>query len=291
MATISFEALHLYASSRTFDKDLKSGAALAARWRKALDARFFGVTDLRIATKVFIDDYSDADETDAQDVKTRAEVNKAVISEFEMAGLPVDYIVYEGDCALTAEYARKWLVPAPKKTEGSFSPAARFDRDDINGRLEFDYVSPDFDPDTDDAKARGIKPGTRFFRNDVGIGISIGRSISAGGGKSAIRWSCPTVAAWWQLIRFGVLIEVDEVNADGAPVNGWKRNHENCPDFVADRTITLLSPVYIGVEHAVRTILSNIASENYARIERRIRSKDKNSKETILNRISYIFDE
>src|SRR5690606_34192407 len=85
-------------------------------------------------------------------------------------------------------------------------------------------------------------------------------------------WSCPFLAAVWQLLRLGMLrnmgerVAVPRTHDDGYPED-WDRLapvvklNPNAAPFSAYRTLSILSPRFLGIEHAVRTILSQVAVE------------------------------
>lgn len=70
-------------------------------------------------------------------------------------------------------------------------------------------------------------------------------------------WACPTLAAWWQLVRLGALEFLEGVDAP----TGTERLTEGLP-FGARRSLTVLSPEFLEVEHAVRTILTQVHMED-----------------------------
>lgn len=279
---ISFEVLHIYAGDEAFEARLRAGAAKAKRWVSAIDEIYPNATFANLA---FVDDYS---ETGKEPIN-RSDIVQQITSEFEKAGVPLDYIAFESDCAATCHYLRTDLVKPPIEGAGSFLPPLNdFQFDDIQGRLSFDYVSQDFDPDTEDARSRGINIASPEFRNDVGIGVSIGRETNEDGEKRMV-WSCPAAAAWWQLIRLGILQDVDEPNLDGAPIGTWQRDHDNRSPFVADKTLSLLDPSYISVEHAVRVILNNLVDLGPS-VRKSTRYSNSSTGNEWLNRIGYLFD-
>src|SRR2546430_3070164 len=88
------------------------------------------------------------------------------------------------------------------------------------------------------------------------------------------RWSCASLAAVWQLVRLGLLrnsgdavlqpfrLDEDEVipsNWDALPAV-YQVNAQAAP-FTAYRTLSVLSAQFLPVEHAVRSILSQVSIE------------------------------
>jgi hypothetical protein len=85
------------------------------------------------------------------------------------------------------------------------------------------------------------------------------------------RWSCPYLAAVWQLMRLGVLRYhgapvVEPVPYESAALDSWQafpalvQLTPNRPaPFTAYCTFSALSSQFLGIEHAVRTILGQVA--------------------------------
>ena len=76
-------------------------------------------------------------------------------------------------------------------------------------------------------------------------------------------WSCPILAAWWQLTRLGLLR--DQSGSPSVPegtialsLPEGMSGPNSTPSFFAKRTLTVLSPEFLEVEVAVRTILSRV---------------------------------
>ena len=65
------------------------------------------------------------------------------------------------------------------------------------------------------------------------------------------RFACPTLAAWWQLIRLGV----DREPSGKLRLPNKTISTKNAQPLFARRTLSFLDPNFIQVEHAVRDIL------------------------------------
>ncbi|MEL6363151.1 MAG: hypothetical protein AAFR21_18965, partial [Pseudomonadota bacterium] len=65
------------------------------------------------------------------------------------------------------------------------------------------------------------------------------------------RYACPTLAAWWQLVRLGA--DREESGRLRVPSNTISAH--NAKPLFARRTLSFLDPAFIQVEHAVRDIL------------------------------------
>jgi hypothetical protein len=86
------------------------------------------------------------------------------------------------------------------------------------------------------------------------------------------RWSCPMLAAVWQLLRLGLLradgraVAAPQDRPDPLPVT-WRelppvvRLRPGARPFFAYRTFSALSTRFLPVEAAVRTILSQVSVE------------------------------
>jgi hypothetical protein len=110
------------------------------------------------------------------------------------------------------------------------------------------------------------------------------------------------LAAVWQLIRLGLLRE------HGRPVlipqdwtDAWPENWDDMPPltrlnptataFAAYTTLSALSPRFLPVELAVRTILSQFAGEGPVLAEARVRAARDGMQlpEELVDRIRYVF--
>lgn len=273
---ISFELVHLYAGSETFEKELIDGVRLAQRWFKCVEE--FEQNKTLFSNVAFIDDYSSSGNKKVE----RSEIQSRVRDAFASAGLRLDYIAYEADCAETCRYIDINLSGPPKKGAGSYS----------SKRLRYDYVSPEEKFITHAKKRRGTSGRAPEYRNHVGIDIGVGTQSTDSGNLTEKIWSCPAAAAWWQMIRFGVLPHLEEEHELGAPKGTWKRDDENCPPFIARRTLSLLPSSYISIEHAVRVIIQNLHDLNAALYDK-VRKGPKGPKDremtALLNQMSYIF--
>ena len=115
-------------------------------------------------------------------------------------------------------------------------------------------------------------PGSRRRRARAAGTRSSSTSSSGMTGTGNRTWSCPMLAAVWQLIRLGLLRE------QGAPVvapedwtGPWPDSWDELPAitrlnpqaaaFAAYTTLSALSPRFLPVELAVRTILGQFAGD------------------------------
>ncbi|MEV6068186.1 SCO2522 family protein [Nocardia sp. NPDC052001] len=89
------------------------------------------------------------------------------------------------------------------------------------------------------------------------------------------RWSCPFLAAVWQLLRLGMLryhgaavVEPQQWATGREWPGSWQdlppvvRLNENAAPFTAYRTMSMLPKRYLPIEHAVRVILDHLAIDD-----------------------------
>jgi hypothetical protein len=216
----------------------------------------------RISTCLLIDDYS------AQ-LSAPAEVVPEVLRAARECGLEIDYLAREAACAEAhgaplARLAEDLIVADPPPgTNGSRPPVTE------TGWLCNGQRSPATVP----AATAAMEPAASWrppvqnatSRHSVFVDVELWDE------RSGTRvWSCAFLAAVWQLLRLGLL------RCHGAPVavpqpwpeelpEVWERmsavvqvNPRAAP-FSAYRTFSILSLGFFATEHAVRTILSQVA--------------------------------
>lgn len=115
-------------------------------------------------------------------------------------------------------------------------------------------------------------------------------------------WSCPFLAAVWQLLRLGLLRDEGRVPLPPVPLEGgWPGDWDRLPavvrinpqaaPFSAYTTLSVLSPRFLPVELAVRTILSQVAvdDEVLRQVAARSESEGVRLEEELVDRVSYVF--
>ena len=261
MSWISFEMLHLYAGSGTLADDIASGAARAKKWLTALQ----GVHEKdKFSKVVFVDDYSSSKHENPD----RTKLNEDIVAAFEKEDVPPDFIVYESDVAESCDEFRKDSSPPPEEGEGSFGGRSTERYSNVDrSRIQSSRNQARPDPDE---------------RKDITMEVNLYHEMQGRDGKRV--WTCPAVAAWWQLLRLGALKEYK----NKPPGEGYVRQQNPKVPFAADRTFTLLPPSYLEVEHAVRLLLSNSGDLSLP-IRKRVPPHKEYDNETWLNRVNYIF--
>jgi hypothetical protein len=100
-------------------------------------------------------------------------------------------------------------------------------------------------------------------------------------------YSCPFLAAIWQLVRLGLL------RKDGAPVlevtdwdGEWREEWSHFPDivkvnpgakpFYAYQSLSIMPQHFLGIEHAVRTIIDHVLLDQPVVDSLQVRAQEKN---------------
>jgi hypothetical protein len=296
LSHVSVELGHLYM------EDLAGGQAaiantfaVAAPWVKAAATpRAIGCEkpSVRMSTCFLIDDYFSR-------FSSPAEVIPMVTAAAEGEGLRIDYLARESACAQTrdshpADLVLGRLVTEPVTgTTGGRPPLTE------TGWLTNGQRSPNTSRGEAMAKRLPWRPPRESARRRHSIFVDIELWDDREGRRT---WSCPMLAAVWQLIRLGLLRE------HGRPVlipqdwtDAWPENWDDMPPltrlnptataFAAYTTLSALSPRFLPVELAVRTILSQFAGEGPVLAEARVRAARDGMQlpEELVDRIRYVF--
>ncbi|MGI8593488.1 MAG: hypothetical protein ACR2ML_03810 [Solirubrobacteraceae bacterium] len=209
-----------------------------------------------VSCVVMLDDYF-VPEGRAQEV---AEGEELVLEAYERAGLPVDHVVRELDCAKTVKgFVDGYLLPpgAPAGETGTrttlppLTSSWLSNADPPRDRPRVAPLTSPFSPES--AQQRTDSSGPSATGRPTGEhSIHLDIELWSGEGERRV-WSCPLLAAWWHLIRLG-LARVDNGDRSIDEDIGRKLHGEG-PPLAALRSLTVLSPAFLIVENAVRTIL------------------------------------
>ncbi len=301
MSHVSLELGHLYY------EDLEAGAdALSAMfgaltpWTAAASSRIAAgepASKARVSTCFLVADYYSR-------FPRPSEVVPMILAAARKAGLRIDYLVRESGCAVAGDsypadlaFGRLVTEPAPGTT-GSRPPMTE------SGWLTNGVRSPGtpFTPGIPEMAMRSPEPWTPPKQNAAGrhsIFVDVELWDEADGQRV---WSCAMLAAVWQLLRLGLLRDL------GSPVAEPEERPGEWPDewgdlapvvrlrpdtepFAAYTTVSLLSPRFLPVELAVRTILSQFAADPavLADLADRATREHINLPEEIVDRIGYAF--
>ena len=216
----------------------------------------------RISTCFLIDDYFTR-------FSSPAEVIPALLSAAEETGLRIDYIARESACAvadgvdLARLVERRLVEEPPVGSNGSRPPS------EVSGWLCNGERSPSDRP----AEAMAVPlqwrpPRQSAFRNhSIFIDVELWRDEP---GRERL-WSCPFLAAVWQLQRLGLLrshgepvgepqpMTVAELPAEWDALPPVVQLNPDAAPFSAYRTFSALGSRFLGIEVAVRTILSQVS--------------------------------
>jgi len=297
LSHVSVEVGHLYM------EDLIGGPgvvrrtfAAAAPWvRTAQTPQAVGCEkkSVRVSTCFLIDDYFSR-------FSTPASVIPLVLAAAEREGVQIDYLARESACAgangiSPADLTLGRLVTEPVAgTTGGRPPLTE------TGWLTNGQRSPSTSRGEAMAKRAPWQPPRESSRRRHSIFVDVELWDERDGDRI---WSCPMLAAVWQLIRLGLLRD------QGRPVvvpQDWfePRFPENWDDlpavirlnakaaaFAAYTTLSLLSPRFLQVELAVRTILSQFSCDInvFAEATGRATRDAMQLPDELVDRIRYVF--
>jgi hypothetical protein len=299
MAHVSIELGHLYF------EDFQAGpGALAAMftaltpWVQAAASRSTaGIPspkNPRTSTCFLVDDYFSRFSGPDQ-------VIPMILKAAETAGLQIDYLARESACAQAGEshpvrLALSRLVEEPVPgTTGGRPPLTE------TGWLTNGQRSPSAAASSIEAMrpAEGWQPPRESAARLHSIFADVELWDEREGTR---RWSCAMLAAVWQVLRLGQLRDLGQRVADPVdPPDTWPedwsaldpiiRLNPGAAAFTAYRTVSLLSPRFLPVEFAVRTILSQFAPdrEAFTVVTKRARSEGIDLPPELVDRIQYAF--
>jgi hypothetical protein len=297
LSHVSIELGHLYAED--FERGpayLRGQFERVRPWAEALrsvcERRYPGRRP-RISTCFLIDDYF-----------TRFGEPAEVIAELTSAaadcGLRIDYVARESGCASAgevplAEIVEQRLVPDPPPGADGSRPPVHEVGWLCNG--ERSTATP-----VDEAMG-SLKPWQPPRENSArqhSIFVDVELWSERSGGRRL--WSCPFLAAVWQLLRLGLLRYAGEPVATPVPWEGdlpadWDemapivRLNPSAQPFSAYQTMSVLGSRFLPIEEAVRTILGQVAIDDgvLRQIADRGAAESIEVPPAIVDRIAYVF--
>ena len=296
LSHLSVELGHLYF------EDLRKGPAELRRKFESVAPWLEGVrrhytkslrgTNPRISTCYLVDDYFSAQ-------SPPAEVIPMVLEAAEASGLSIGYLARESACAQlpeirVAEVVTGWIIDEPPEGANGVRPPMT-----VTGWLSNGQRTP---ATTSTAAMKGPKawePPVESARNRHSIFLDV--ELWSGTGDERV-WSCPLLAAIWQLARMGLLRYQGEPFLQpeqwGKPwpqewqqLPGVIRLDESAAAFSAYRTMSVLDDKFFAVEHAVRTILSQVGIDPTVLAAATARAKREGLElpDEIVGRIGYVF--
>jgi hypothetical protein len=222
-----------------------------------------------------------------------------VTSAAESEGLRIDYLARESACAQTPDSRAAHLVLGRLVTEPE--PGTTGGRPPLTetGWLTNGQRSPNTSRGEAMAKRESWRPPRESARRRHSIFVDVELWDEHDGVRN---WSCAMLAAVWQLIRLGVLRD------QGRPVltpqdwtDPWPDSWDEMPPitrlnrgaaaFTAYTTLSVLSPRFLPVELAVRTILSQFLPEGpvLAETDTRAARDGMQLPVELVDRVRYVF--
>jgi hypothetical protein len=297
LSHVSIEIGHLYMEDLVGGEDaIQQAFAVAAPWvRAAQNPRAIGCGKemVRVSTCFLIDDYFSR-------FSTPAKVIPMVIAAAEREGLRIDYFARESasaqaDGSSPAELMLGRLVTEPVAgSTGGRPPLTE------TGWLTNGLRSPDTSRTEAMAKRKSWQPPLESARRRHSIFIDIELWDERDDTRT---WSCAALAAVWQLIRLGLLrdrgrpVVMPQDWTDSRLPDSWDdmppiiRFRPGAAAFNAYTTLSVLSPRFLPVELAVRTILSQFACDRsiLAEADARAARDGMQMPAELVDRIRYVF--
>lgn len=212
----------------------------------------------------------------------------------EKLSIRLDYIVFEGQCSKSVKNFPP-ILPEPNQGAGSrggpYTNQLSDNKDWLsNGdvfRDKYIDVNQGFGANFLSNELSDIKPHKEHaLFLDVQLSKPGESKNLAYLNEEKLVYSCPFLAAWWQLIRLGM--HSDEDGNFLIPENSWQR--DGAHPMTAERTLTFVAPDFLPVEHAVNCILNNVIPSDKQLRHLNRTGKTENGKPTLslANRLSYV---
>ncbi|MET8152146.1 SCO2522 family protein [Actinoplanes sp. NPDC049668] len=247
----------------------------------------------RVSTCFLVDDYFTR-------FGTPAEVVRALVGAAEESGLTIDYVARESGCAAAdgvdlATLVRQHLVAEPPEGDNGGRPATA-----VSGWLSNGERAGGTGATAAMAAPRPWQPPRQSAVQNHSIFVDI---ELWNGPTAEVLWSCPFLAAVWQLQRLGLLRHLGEPVAEPRPgtaddlADDWDRmpavvqlNPRAAP-FRAYRTFSALDARFLPIELAVRTILGQVAVDAAvsAQVRERAEGEGLTLPAEVVDRIRYAF--
>jgi len=296
LSHLSIELGHLYMDDfKAGPQRLRGHFRRVAPWvRTAVEQAAAGLPGRtpRISTCFLIDDYFTR-------FSSPPEVVSALVAAAADAGLEIDYVARESGCASAdgvdlATLVQQRLVDEPAEGANGARPAAA-----VSGWLTNGERSPAA-PAAAMAAPRRWQPPRQSAVQHHSIFVDVELWSDGPDGRL---WSCPFLAAVWQLQRLGLLRHLGEPVAEPRPMAAadLPGDWDLMPPIVqlnpaaaairAYRTFTPLDDRFLPIELAVRTILTQVAIDPLVagQIAGRARGEGLSLPAETVERIGYAF--
>lgn len=299
LAHLSLELGHLYMEDfEASPETLRRHLAEVRPWAEAARATAAGHQARgarpRISTCFLIDDYFAR-------FSSPAELVPVLLEEAERAGLEIDYLARESGCALAdkvplAESVAARLVESPPPGTYGIRPPVSETGWLANGERSPAVRTP---PAMQAAVAWQPPKETAARRHSVFLDTELW-SDDPDGRRT---WSCPMLAAVWQLARLGLLrhegepVFVPQPHTGSGFPDAWDdlppllRLNKKAAPFAAYRTCSVLPNRFLPVEHAVRVVLDQVSVDPGALLQVTERSAGEGVTlpDSVADRVSYVF--
>ncbi|GAA1397366.1 SCO2522 family protein [Catellatospora coxensis] len=249
----------------------------------------------RISTCFLVDDYFSP-------FGSPAEIVPMLQRAAHESGLTIDYLARESACARAGAVEPARLVEdrlvsePPRQTTGARPPVTE------TGWLSNGQRSPHVGASLE---AMETVPEWQPPRQNAVNNHSIFMDVELWDvQRGERRWSCPMLAAVWQLLRLGLLrhegqaVATPQDRPDPLPA-AWSelppvsRLEPRARPFFAYRTFSVLDTRFLPVEHAVRTILDQVSVDPVVngQVLARAAAEHRPLSADILTRLNYVFVE
>ncbi|MGW9398588.1 SCO2522 family protein [Streptomyces sp. NPDC055642] len=248
----------------------------------------------RISTCFLVDDYFTR-------FSRPAELVPLLLAEAGRAGLTVDYLARESGCAVNGKVpvaeavAGRIVEEPPPGSYGNRPPAAQ------TGWLANGVRSPAARTPQAMQRAAAWQPPTETAARRHSVFLDVELFSDTPDGQRV--WSCPFLAAVWQLARLGLLRHQGDAVLDPHPHTGsafpddWDelpalvRLNPRAAPFAAYRTCSVLPNRFLPVEHAVRVILDQfeVDAEALRQVGERSARENVSLPASVADRVSYLF--
>jgi len=246
----------------------------------------------RVSTCFLVDDYF-------SELPPPGDLLPMLLDAAAQAGLTLDYVARESACARNgdvpvADLLVSRIVDDPSRGANGSRPPTRQTGWLCNGaRSPQKPLDEAMRPEADWRAPQE----NRAVRHSIFVDVELWSD-----GDGGRLWSCALLAAAWQLVRLGA------IRSHGEPVmtpqpwpdpypDTWaelpavmQRNPRAAP-FTAHRTFSVLAGRYLPIEHAVRTILNQVAVEPAVAedLARRAQGEKLALPHQVIDRIEYAF--
>jgi hypothetical protein len=297
LSHVSVEIGHLYMEDFIDGIDaVRRTFAAAAPWvhtTRIPQAVGCGKKTVRVSTCFLIDDYFSR-------FSSPAAVIPMVLAAAEREGVEIDYLARESACASANGMSPATLTLGSLVTEPV--PGTTGGRPPLTetGWLTNGQRTPSTSQSEAMAKRIPWQPPQESARRRHSIFVDVELWDERGGPRT---WSCPMLGAVWQLMRLGLLRDC------GRPVvtpqdwtdlcfpDSWDdlppviRLQPKAAAFAAYTTLSVLSPRFLPVELAVRTILGQFACDGNVLAEATNRATRDAMRlpDVLVDRIRYVF--